>query len=118
MSLGGDPMEAPEPRPACAQDKFCQCSVSYPACPFAQHVVRAVNAVTSMFNPRFLVYLVLGRSLPAIPLPLLGVGTVAAAAGLGLGQLLQVGAIPYQTGCHVGYRVCICRRRPWPRQLL
>ena len=90
-------------------------------CSSAQHVVRAVNAVTSTFNPRFLVYLALGGSLPAIPLPLLGVGTVAAAAGLGLGQLLQVGCLVgyrSQIGCHVGYRVCLCRRRPGPRQLL
>ena len=92
--------------------------VSSPACPPVQHVVRAVNAVTSTFNPRFLVYLALGGSLPAIPLPLLGVGTVAAAAGLGLGQVLQVGPMPYQIGCHVGCRVCLCRRTPGPRQLL
>ena len=58
----------------------------------AQPVVRTVNALTATFNPRFLAYLALalGGSLPALPWPLLGVGLVAAALGLGLGQLLQV----------------------------
>ena len=55
-------------------------------------MVRTVNALTATFNPRFLAYLALalGGSLPALPWPLLGVGLGAAAAGLVLGQLLQV----------------------------
>ena len=62
------------------------------SCMRAQPVVRTVNALTATFNPRFLAYLALALngSLPALPWPLLGVGLVAAAAGLVLGQLLQV----------------------------
>jgi hypothetical protein len=62
----------------------------------AQHVVRAVNAVTATFSPRFIVYLVLGHSLPSLPLPLLGSGTVASLLGLFLGQFLQARALSRQ----------------------
>jgi hypothetical protein len=64
----------------------------------AQHVVRAVNAVTATFSPRFIVYLVLGRSLPSLPLPLLGTGTVASLLGLFLGQFLQARALVCSRG--------------------